>query len=402
MTRSADYTIQGFLYQFNKTLLELLKEADDTQITVEGIIEDIDIENCTGIKAIQCKYHEGQQTFSLSKVYRPLLQMMHHFHINDCLDVSYILYAHFPSETAVRTREITADEINTVLNSTNRDLAKYIDELRGKVNIDNFLEKFSFQFGESFESLVNSVYSELKINGFPEYEIETLTYPNAIQEIANLSIQHNVAARKVTKIQFIEKLKTIRKTAISRWTLALKTKKQILDARKKQLKRNLDKNARLRYFIISPSNIEDFDSEIVLFINDYLDKYHFKTAHIRTPLFCIDCSPDKFDDIRLRIHQKGIVAVDGYVGNYFDKNRFFRDPMVSKVTGQEVKREFRTRLLKLEPNHKLINEHKCDDLFIIGEQTWEEFDVIDINVEHLDASKFNEIRYILGVSDVFN
>ena len=76
MTRSADYTIQGFLYQFNKTLLEILKEADDSQITIEGIIEDIDIENCTGITAIQCKYHEGQK-FSLSKVHKPLLQMMH-------------------------------------------------------------------------------------------------------------------------------------------------------------------------------------------------------------------------------------------------------------------------------------------------------------------------------------
>lgn len=402
MTRSADYTIQGFLYQFNKTLLELLKEADDTQITVEGIIEDIDIENCTGIKAIQCKYHEGQQTFSLGQVYKPLLQMMHHFHVNDCQDVSYILYAHFPSKTTIGTREVTVDEINTVLNSTNRDLAKYIEELRGKINIEGFLERFSFQFGESFESLVHSVCSELKTNGFPEPEIETLTYPNAIQEIATLSIQHDVDARKVKKIQFIEKLKTIRKTAISRWTLALKTKKQILDARKKQLKRNLDKNARLRYFIISPLNIEDFDSEIVLFINDYLDKYHFKTAHIRTPLFCIDCSPDKFDDIRFRIHQKGIVAVDGYIGNYFDKSRFFREPMVSKVTVQEVKREFRIRLLRLEPDHKLLDEHKCDDLFIIGDQTWEEFDPIDINVEQLAASQFNEIRYVLGVSDVFN
>ena len=76
--------------------------------------------------------------------------------------------------------------------------------------------------------------------------------------------------------------------------------------------------------------------------------------------------------------------------------------MVSKVTGQEVKREFRTRLLRLEPDHKLLDEHKCDDLFIIGDQTWEEFDPIDINVEHLAASQFNEIRYVLGVSDVFN
>lgn len=401
MTRSADYTIQGFLYQFNKTLLELLKETDETQITVEGIIEDIDIENCTGIKAIQCKYHEGQ-TYSLSKVYKPLLQMMHHFYVNDCLDVSYILYAHFPDQTALGPREITVDEINTVLSSTNKDLLKYIDEIKGKVDIDKFLERFSFQFGESFANLVNSVQSELKVSGFPDSEIETLTYPNAIQEIANLSIQHNVDERKVTKIQFIEKLKTIRKTAISRWTLALKTKKQILDARRKQLKKNLDKNARLRYFVISPSSIEDFDSGIVLFINDYLDKYHFKTAHIRTPLFCIDCPPEKFDDIRLRIHQKAIVVVDGYIGSYFDKTRFFRDPMVAKVTGQELKREFRARLLRLESNHEVLNEHKCDDLFIIGNQTWEGFDIIDINVEHLAVSKLNEIRYVLGVSDVFN
>lgn len=401
MTRSADYTIQGFLYQFNKTLLELLKEADDTQITVEGIIEDIDIENCTGIKAIQCKYHEGQ-TFSLSKVYKPLLQMMHHFHINDCLDVSYILYAHFPSETDLGPRDVTIDDINTVLSSTNKDLAKYIDELREKVDIEKFLGRFSFQFGDSFENLVKSVSSELKANDFPEPEIGTLTYPNAIQEIANLSIKHNVDERKITKKQFIEKLKAIRTTAISRWTLALKTKKQILDARKKQLKRNLDKNARLRYFVISPSNIEDFDSEIVMFISDYLDKYHFKTAHIRTPLFCINCSSEEFDDIRLRIHQKGIVAVDGYIGSHFDKTRFFREPMVAKVTGPELKREFRIRLLRLESNHEMLNEHKCDDLFIVGDQAWDEFDVIDINVEHLAVPKFNEIRYALGVSDVIN
>lgn len=401
MARTADYTIQGFLYQFNKTLLELLKEADETQVTVEGIIEDIDIANCTGIKAIQCKYHEGQ-TFSLSTVYKPLLQMMHHFYTNDCLDISYILYAHFPNETALGLREVTVGDINSILSSTNKDLSKYIGELQGKIDIDGFLEKFSFQFGESFENLVSSVHSELKANGFPEPEIETLTYPNAIQEIANLSIRHNIDERKITKIQFIEKLKAIRTTAISRWTLALKTKKQILDARKKQLKRNLDKNARLRYFVISPASIEDFESEIVMFISDYLDKYHFKTAHIRTPLFCLDCSPEEFDDIRLRIHQKGIIAVDGYIGSHFDKATFFREPMLAKVTAQELKREFRIRLLRLESNHKLINEHKCDDLFIIGDQTWEEFEVIDIKVEHLAAPKFNEIRYALGVSDVFN
>jgi hypothetical protein len=40
MSRSADYSIQGFLYQFNKTALEILKCHDDELIVVEGVIED--------------------------------------------------------------------------------------------------------------------------------------------------------------------------------------------------------------------------------------------------------------------------------------------------------------------------------------------------------------------------
>lgn len=36
MPRSADYTIQGFLYQFNNTALEILNAQDDDTINVEG------------------------------------------------------------------------------------------------------------------------------------------------------------------------------------------------------------------------------------------------------------------------------------------------------------------------------------------------------------------------------
>ena len=49
MSRSADYTIQGFLYQFNQTLSELLKATDDSIITIEGIVEDIEVQNFSGI-----------------------------------------------------------------------------------------------------------------------------------------------------------------------------------------------------------------------------------------------------------------------------------------------------------------------------------------------------------------
>jgi len=41
MPQAADYIIKGFLYQFNKTLLEILNSQEDSIITVEGIVEDV-------------------------------------------------------------------------------------------------------------------------------------------------------------------------------------------------------------------------------------------------------------------------------------------------------------------------------------------------------------------------
>ena len=56
--RTADYTILGFIYQFNKTLLAILDSTEESEITVEGRIEDIDVTTEKGTEAIQCKYHE--------------------------------------------------------------------------------------------------------------------------------------------------------------------------------------------------------------------------------------------------------------------------------------------------------------------------------------------------------
>ena len=83
MSSVATYAIQGFLYQFHKTLLEILRADDESEITVEGTIEDIDIFRADGsIEALQCKYHESKEKYVQSIIFRPLLQMMEHFASN--------------------------------------------------------------------------------------------------------------------------------------------------------------------------------------------------------------------------------------------------------------------------------------------------------------------------------
>lgn len=257
------------------------------------------------------------------------------------------------------------------------------------------------EFGPSYDDITGQVGMELEANGIPKGDIETLAYPNAIHMIATLSVKHNPADRQITKKKFLSDLTAIRTTAISRWTLALKTRETLLQARRKQLKVHLDKNARLRYLVIDPSGIEDYKSEIVLFVTDYIDKYHFKPAHIRTPILCLCANRDEVQDIQRRLYAKGLLANDGYVGGQFEGSHFFREPLTSKGVEGKVNREFTLRILSWDDHGKMLNERKCDDLFIFGEPDCTALDTVDVNVERLAGATLKEIKYIMGVSNVF-
>ena len=399
MKRTADYTIQGFLYQFNKTLLEILKSPDEALVTVEGIIEDIDIACPDGITAIQCKYHEAQQNFALSAVAKPILQMMNHFDRSKPTGVSYRLYAYFPGETG--QRPLSRQDFERILESKDKQLLPHIRTLKGSFDPEAFAKHFLLEFGEPYDSLVASVYQELVDAGMPKGEIETLIYPNAIQEIANLSTKHAENRRTVTKASFLDCLRQIRTTAVTRWTLALKTRKKVLENRRRQLKTNLDKNTRRRYFVISQQSLQNFDADIVNFISEYLEKYHFKPAHISTPVFCLDCSKEAFDNIRLRVYKKNINFEDGYVGTYFDRKKFFREPLTKKARGEEYRTEFRVRIAQYEADTILLNASPCDDLFVVGDNAYCGLEVQDINVERLGVTKFQELKYLLRMSEAY-
>lgn len=401
MSRAADYTIKGFLYQFNKTLLEILKSQDDSIITVEGIVEDVEIVTPAVMTAIQCKYHETSKAFTPSGIFKPLLQMMSHFHANPGANIRYILFTHYPSVKGTPQPTVGGTDLQAALDSRNKDLQEYIATLRGKVDLDGFLSRFAMEFGPTFDDLVTQINAALKANGIPEGDIDTLAYPNAINMIAGISVKHDPMERKTTKRQFLENLKGIRKTAISRWTMALRTRKQLLDARRKQLKPHLDKNSRLRYFVVDSQSLDDYEAEIVLFVSGYVDKYHFKPAHISTPVLCLCTSKDNFRDIQYRLYAKGIISTDGYIGEHFDASWFFRDPLSSKGAGGAIKREFSLRLLRWEDHGTVLNNRKCDDLFFIGEPDCDSLNTVDVNVERLAATSLKEVKYVMGVSNVY-
>ena len=396
--RSANHTILGFLYQFNKTALEILKAQNDDVITVEGIAEDIEVESPTSLTAIQCKYHEASGSFTPSMVYKPLLQMLRHFSEHNTANIKYILFAHF-SNTSELSSTVDKTALEKALSSKDKELRKHIDAVPRDIDLDDFLRHFEMKAGPSYDKITKELVKELENNGFSTTDIDTLAYPNAIQLIATLSVKHALSERKVTKKEFLSDLNSIRTTAISRWTLALKTRSKLLQARRKQLKTNLDKNARRRYFVIDPSHIDDYDAEIIIFLRDYTDKYHFKYSHTDTPVLCV--KRKQIQDIRHRLYKKGIRAIDGYIGEHFEENLFFRTPMINKVSGSKYEYEFSFRILNWDDHSKILNSRKCDDLFVIGEPNIDSIDTTDVNVEIIEGATMKEIKYVLGLSDVY-
>lgn len=390
--RSADYTIQGFLYQFHKTILEILSSNDDSVITVEGLIEDIEVASDAITKAIQCKYHETNDAYTLSAIYEPLLQMMLHFHQKSNGKVKYVLFAHFPNVTVT---ELTKTELEQVFTTENKKLQTYVSQLRNTIDLDAFLKKFKFEIGPTFSELVSNVQERLQALGISQPDIETIAYPNAINIIANLSIKHDADLRKITKKELLHALHQAKSTAISHWTLSLKTRKAILLARRKQLHTNLAKNTRLRYFLLHAPSLKDFESQIVLFIKSYIDKYHYKTAHISTPIFCLNTSEEAFKAIELRLVQKDILINDGVVAGVFNEGLFFREPMISRD-----KREFALRILRWESHGSLLDKRKADDLFVFGDGGYVGLSTTDVNIEELATESFDEINFMIGLSDV--
>lgn len=396
MSRTADYTIQGFIYQFIITLQELILSSEDTEITVEGIIEDIDVITPSGQKAVQCKYHESKQKFTLSTIYKPILQMFCHYKNNPTANIKYQLHAHFPNETVGSDKILTKIELESILDSKAGDLQKYITELSGFAGGDEFLKRFKIKFGASLSDSEKAVIVCLANEGFTTEDATEIFYPNAIHAIAELSIQHDEQKRKIKKVNFLNELKKKKKTAISRWTKELQDYTKFLKQRRKQIGEVLNNNSRKRAVIIDANYITDFERNIPLLIQDYVAKYNSKIRLNQCPVFSLVCDEDMLNSIWKSLDHKKLTIERGVVAGTFNTVRFVRDPLKVFKDGTI---EFNLKLCNHENEFdSIVNDACFDDVIIISDQDFPFENTIGCNIEKLKTQEISEIKYLLSLT----
>ena len=377
--RIADSTIKGFLYQFNKTILEIANADDEDVITVEGVVEDVDVLSASGeLEAIQCKYHESRERFTPSLIFKPLLQMAETYDKNPTAKIKYTIFTYVPNET-YGERSIELSTLDSALATTDKSLLKIAARISGHFDKNEFLNNTRIVFGPSLDEIEDSTKAALELLRIQGSDVGTLLYPNSIAIIAKLSSTKSEAERKITKEKLYSYLSNATHTAISKWTLALKNRSEILKLIKQQLSSSFSQNSRDRYFYINKNDIDDYEEKVVVFFGNYIKKYYSKPSHIKAPTFIINDNFNAIRDLESRLYKKGIKANTGLVGNDFEVDYFFREPMKKIISNNIEEREFDLRLLAMDSEKDAINHRKGDDLYLVSSEMPNSIGLTDVN-----------------------
>ena len=423
--RQANSTIKGYSYQFNKSILEILKAGEADEIVLEGVIEDIDIQSPTSITTIQCKYHEDKK-YQISNVAAPLLEMLCHY--CECAylgkSVSYILYAYYADNVDsvdmadfVKFLESTTDKdilskyfhrIYTISNPVILAIANKVKKssaekeqllnhyktnrksLSLRVNIKDFWDNFTYVKAEQFDELQAKVIQELE--EIADHDTATsLFYPNAFSHIAFLSSKVDSSDRTITKREFIDFLQNQKSVLLNRWTIGALDREQLLKSKKAYLSTAFASNPDVRAFVFSDTFLDGVGNNIIAFIHEYLNKYFKKRKLQKPPIFIFGSrNSTLMQNSLLELYKYQQSVNTGSIGTAFLEDSF--------INNTNCASDFSCKMTLLE-NISVDILEKCNvnQLYVIGGIDTP-LDSPNYYVEELDITDVGSLRYLVGLT----
>lgn len=425
--RQADSTIKGYLYQFNKSLYEILSAEENTSIVLEGVIEDIDIHSTSGITTIQCKYHEDSK-YQISSVAAPILEMLCHYCESVYLGkaVSYILYAYYSenvdyvdmnafSEYLQSTKDkdilckyfhriynIPDTKILTIANKQKKsknekeELIGYYKTNRAsltlKVNLSEFWQVFTYVKAKQFNVLKKEVVQQLSLIT-EETTAASLYYPNAFSLVALLSTKTSESERTITKGKLFSFLSEQKTLLLNRWTLEALGREQVLKTKKGHLSSMFSSNADVRAFVFTDSFLDKNEDEIVSFIHSYLDKYYKKPRLQKPPIFVFgDAYSTLMQTSLMELYKYQRPVNTGLLGNVFVPDSFINNTNCSSDIVCKM-------ALLQNVSVPLLERCHVNQVYVIGTNNTQ-LKSVNFVTEELDIPDINTLKYLINLTKI--
>ena len=419
-SRAAISTIKGYFYQFDKSILEILEQSNETDmVTIEGV-EDIDIENSDERNFIQCKYYE-KTDFDNSIIRKPIQLMFRHYLENrtDPKDknFTYRLYGYY-KKGHEKLLELTTENLRTYF----LDFSKYgvIDESgnsnyqiknkKGEVIFeetveDDDIEDFKNHLfidikADSYENQIEKIKSKIQndLSDYSEEDIE-LIYFNALKIIKDLACEHNIEKRQISKKEFWDRIKT-KNYYFERWmSELLEWKNYKKNIHKKYFPRVSNLSPAHRFFLLdcqgeSVNNVKNVISEI--------SRKYSRLIHQFSPYVYLynTLNVDFVTELKEKLYEDGCFFKDGFP---FKNSKFrFQEMLIKpdKFNGISV------RILEHPINlsivlQKLVEVERVDqlpiNLYIFNKSNQLNLEIG--NLDNRDYSKIN-IRQIIDILDI--
>jgi hypothetical protein len=138
------HALKGFVFQFDKTLLDVFDGQPDQQFEVEGE-QDLS----TDLRYTQVKYRGDN--FSLSAIAPAVRQIMAQYAADTWK--SFVLYCYFPDKAAGTELHLEIDDLNVALG---KDASKYEDQIKHNL-LKNFFVRFSGDLEQQFGEVVSAI-----------------------------------------------------------------------------------------------------------------------------------------------------------------------------------------------------------------------------------------------------
>lgn len=422
MDRTATATILGFNYQFNKSILEILKADDDkTQIMLEGTKEDLDIFLPDKTIAVQCKYYESAENLTPSVLAKPIFDMLLSYTEDKTLN--YKLYIHYKNSSIEKKEEFNNTIFTEILKTKNKNYIKkyfpliynfddninklfYKKELESndikiihdyiegqgnkilKINIDDFINRIEIFSAPSYDSLFNEIIQKIISDGHNEDDAINLFYPNFFHKVATISANEDEKERIIECWALKNQVYELKELLSTKWLKSLYSFEKYKKVIKNNLRIRLQNNSSVRAIYLDISTYSN--SEVASFIMDYIVKYNSKPRLNKCPIIIIeDKNYDDFSEIQTILYNNYKVSFEnGDVARKFNLNKFINSDNCALKICLRCK-EIDDYLITNLPN----------DLFVIGNIDVNELENTGIacsKIQGLNMNDLKEVFYLGG------
>jgi len=336
-SRSADASIAGYLYQFDKSILEILKAPEESTVVLEGY-EDVDLRSPGPLVAIQCKYHESGK-FSPKKIRDPLLAMLKTF--DEGHKFEYRLYGHYGQQAGEIPKKLTLAELKGALTKEGKKGTVRYYESFGTATLEGFLENFEIIDGPSLSDQRGAVLAELRnVLGGSDDDASDLHYPNAVSMVLDIAASPSEAARTVQRAEFIDALDR-RKDLFTRWHREFLGADRYLKSVERRIKSLELVKSTLRRTIILGSNELASASPTTRPIDaiKQIAGLRFgvgRLAKAKPWTVVLETNSQELTEIKEALIQDGVVFQDGYESVLFSAEIFERPVIIN--TGSQHKK----------------------------------------------------------------